>query len=92
MEGSENRRRIADRKTVANLGRVAQLMSEGRSFNLRLNGRRVRFTDGARLEIGLEGDPNSGVWEIDIRWEDRRAETALPRIRAKVIAPLAASN
>lgn len=92
MEGSETKRPVADRKTVANLDQIVKMLSEGRSFNLRLNGRKVRFTERARLEIGLESDPRSGVWEIDIRWDDRRAEPAPRRIGARVIAPVAASN
>ena len=92
MESNEIKRPVADRKTVANLDRIVKMLSEGQSFNLRLNGRRVHFTEGARLEIGLESDPRSGIWEIDIRWDDRRAENTLPRIGAQVVAPLAASS
>lgn len=88
MEGSEMDKPIFDQKSVENLKRIAKILAEGRPLDLKLNGRRVFFSEEARVEVELENNMHSKTWEVDIRWGEPRGERKRRKIGARVIPPL----
>ena len=72
MEGVDIERTPFRVATARQLRRIADALTAGKAFQVRINGRRVILPDDLQLEVNFDTGVRRGEIDIELSWDRKR--------------------